>query len=73
MLQTRRDAAVVRRTKILSDIAAVESGSTPSKPVLIGEGKSDATQNHLIVLRKMLADEDAAIFVMNEDLARSGS
>ena len=69
-LENRRDAAVLRRAKLVADIAAVEAGTKRWKPIWNGESEADARENHLHVLRKVLEDEEKAIAAMNEDLAR---
>lgn len=70
MLENRRDAAVLRRAKLASDIAAVEAGAKKSKSIWNGETEADARENHLRVMRHLLVSADQEIAVMNQDLAR---
>jgi hypothetical protein len=70
MLQNRLDAALKRRAKLASDIAALEEGTLRSDQVWVGETASDARENRLAISRQVLATEDQQIAVMQEDLTR---
>lgn len=68
-LENRRDAALVRRAKLIAEIAALQADTKLSKPVWVGESAEDARENHIALLREMLRDQELAIHVINEDLA----